>query len=1625
MNRIAASLADQTSDSGSSPAESSFGTVIPNPPGDEHYGLGQTSTGFCPSSELSRGTAGTSNDLSLLGPGETTFRIPSSSTVIAPMGKSRGLSLSNNVAQVLNLETKLHGSLLESSNPSSPPKSKRPRTEPPAPVSIHEESSFSNHNSGASLDVERRPAIQAAEEDNQKLWSCVCDEGHKRIDGLKFHRAHLAPCNNALCLGEAMAVSAEQHRRVSNIESGVSLIPSFDESMSSGTNTSAQPVRLDSSKQDIRTLSSSDAYTAGTLRDCILPENGPPQTSDAGLYYRGEAEGKLSKSAASASFLPPTGLFNPPLSSFTSVPSVSNVLTTSLSDGDQKSVEGKQITHSELSSANPDLQKSRQILHSEEAEVVSDSLSSEGVEVLPSTLRSKSMEKTTMQLSSAGGDYTECENLEGQNTKGESLAEGCAITNSVSSRANLQALPSQLRLLHAERITASNHGIKTSTEVLHHHPKALAQTPLEDKINRRSQTSRSTILGREPQRSCESDVTIDQMALNLRRRAPVKYFEDPAALHPEIFRSSPTLPADGHTSQARQQHANVHINQSVKKRAGKQHAPQQRTASQLSREVPDSVPELETMDEAGQEVVQELPYFSCDERITGGLWKGRIFDHDMVEGDQDRIIHMDFDEPEYEELVKAASKTLRLVRSLDAQLPARLRLTEILKNTSKEDQELIRKRARRNAVLLKKRSNDAIDSVLQDASQAQLPETSTMLRLNACPERILFTNPGFFREIGAVTGYNVNISAKSFQRRLQTKLLEGLTTWKTWDDASNDVLVVAWSPGGLTYAVGASAQTDPASAQYNKRNNLLLGDLESNTLRELPDHHIDRPIPEDGGTGNQWAVYNACDPVLQTSVTATRFSLDGDRMYTASYDHTVKVWDVSQRGKPFVVDTFNHDAEVELAATSSFFSGCLATGSRTRENSIRVYYTPESDDAQGAAYEYEVLSSSRAKKHSNEELNPSSLQWGTTWETQNFLLAGFSPSFKDDTGAWGSNGEICLWDLVKIQAVKLIPSSQNVFDAVWHPHLPIFATGSTPLLSNRASHKTRSVVRTYEPLRSSYCTVEYECPALDINDVTFAPHDVNYISAGCTDGITYFWDYRMPDKVMLRLRHGEPLAESHPHLTREQHDTGIRFTAWDQDGHYLYTGSSDGFIKQWDIRRAPENALVRDVTQLKGGVMCGAFSPDYTNLLVGDDTGAIQILSTAPTGQRRYMEEDGYEEGDLIAERIPFIYAPQNQRSTTFLDAPEIDEEDVACYGTMIADDALTTGELSLHPVFGAGKGPNYSGPYCLEARPEGTTENNAKRVALLPKEQAQQLDRHQRKMARKRGWKATVTEQELIKEQVKLAWLRNVNVELSDRWGEDFVKEKDETLVKQFKEGKDIVQMLKELKLQHSGGRDASVEDLLKDLLKEETTKHAKPDEDSDQDVIVRKKSKHRHSKVLTGSDDDLIHRPSTNLAKPRQYREVGDLIIIDSDSEEEEANATKSPHNPIILDSDPSTDASAIEKHYDPRDAWLPRERTHILFSDAEESWFPSREAERDQTLSEAAIAQSERLRDQERKRQHDASAAEDRRRLAEERQALLEERREMMEEERREEEDRARRVAGGRRAGGQRSAGGGRRG
>jgi len=71
---------------------------------------------------------------------------------------------------------------------------------------------------------------------------------------------------------------------------------------------------------------------------------------------------------------------------------------------------------------------------------------------------------------------------------------------------------------------------------------------------------------------------------------------------------------------------------------------------------------------------------------------------------------------------------------------------------------------------------------------------------------------------------------------------------------------------------------------------------------------------------------------------------------------------------------------------------------------------------------------------------------------------------------------------------------------------------------------------------------------------------------------------------------------------------GVTFTAWGATPNRLYTGSSDGVVKVWDIRQGRAK-LIKDLIELNGPITSGAFSQDLRKLAIGDGTGKVCILT--------------------------------------------------------------------------------------------------------------------------------------------------------------------------------------------------------------------------------------------------------------------------------------------------------------------------------------------------------------------------------------------------------------------------------
>ncbi|KAI9803541.1 MAG: hypothetical protein M1825_001884 [Sarcosagium campestre] len=619
------------------------------------------------------------------------------------------------------------------------------------------------------------------------------------------------------------------------------------------------------------------------------------------------------------------------------------------------------------------------------------------------------------------------------------------------------------------------------------------------------------------------------------------------------------------------------------------------------------------------------PYLTLKERKTlhqllSSDNTGELGDLRGLEG---QVVHVDYTAPEMFALIPSINAVLqpairipesfcdpffRSVQTLTRSIHARL------SRSSEYHVTRIIAHARQRRFPLKHllRTNDEdIAGFIRDASRQPPPSGACLLRIGLpttrarvsdCPT-VPSRRLALAHEMGTGHGRRGWQSAGAVAAELKIKTYESLRLWKTWPcGGSSDVITLAWAPDGNEFAAGCASLTDDQSMQYNRNNNLVMGDAETCSLDELPDHHVPRHRPATGLNSTD-DMYNALDGRLFQTVTEVAFDASGVYMYSGSYDRTVKIWDVKTRS---LLGNLHHDNKVDVVATSSA-PGVFATGSQVIDGAIRVYTLNPNDPSASTHHDF---SSQRAKKFLREPIHPSCLQWGRHPAVQHVLLGGFTAA-GDDNAQFSRVGDLCLWDVNSATAVKVIPAAQNTFDCIWHPKLPLFASAVTA--DNRKNRGTRTYFRLYQWNGSGYSkNMDLECPALDMNTITWS-EDEFFCTASCTDGNTYVWDRRMPDKALHILQHEEPLQTLPiPGMPgwrpREEADTGVRFAQWGVSNDRFYTGSSDGIVKAWNIKRAGEDAFIRDVVQLQAGIMSGSFSPDHSRLLLGDDAGGLSML---------------------------------------------------------------------------------------------------------------------------------------------------------------------------------------------------------------------------------------------------------------------------------------------------------------------------------------------------------------------------------------------------------------------------------
>lgn len=559
------------------------------------------------------------------------------------------------------------------------------------------------------------------------------------------------------------------------------------------------------------------------------------------------------------------------------------------------------------------------------------------------------------------------------------------------------------------------------------------------------------------------------------------------------------------------------------------------------------------------------------------------------------------------------------------------------------------------------------DSGSEDDSSPQLPSQDSAYPSSM--SRILR-----LRELGMQGRRAWSSKPHSVPDELKNHIFSGYALEREYQGTSGDVISLAWNDSER-FAASSIAITDQQSMQYNMHRNLLVGDTSRGELEELLDHHIPRPIIDGAGTTNINASHSmreSQDPRLFLTVNAARFSpQDSTRLFTAGRDNTLRHFSVEEE-KVAHQYSVEHPASVDLLSIGTGH-GLVATGCHQATQNINVF--------QCHSQEYETKLQLSARQ-AIVRTYPSALRWGISAHHRNLLLAGFS---SEEDIASNITGDTCLWDVTTGKQIYLSGVTRNVFDVTWNP-IPSSSSIAFAVAGNANGHVVdkgmRSVIQCFAiGQQGGRSVLDWQCPALDINDIVFCPYDDNLVAAGATNGRVYIWDKRSADRSqrpLHTLKHGESLNVLDHDRHAEVADTGVQFLSWGSTKTRLFSGSSDGVVKTWNPYRSPQRAHISDISgpaRDRSAVMSGAFSPDYQQLLIGTENGRINLFKSGINGVH------------LRPQKFKIRPAP----------GPEQGEQQQGPFAA--AQSLLETGQIELRPCGAmpfrqAVQGPNYAGPF-------------------------------------------------------------------------------------------------------------------------------------------------------------------------------------------------------------------------------------------------------------------------------------------------------------------------------------------
>jgi hypothetical protein len=401
--------------------------------------------------------------------------------------------------------------------------------------------------------------------------------------------------------------------------------------------------------------------------------------------------------------------------------------------------------------------------------------------------------------------------------------------------------------------------------------------------------------------------------------------------------------------------------------------------------------------------------------------------------------------------------------------------------------------------LVASRTEFALRSFLQDAAAGRLLSQPAVVRIEPSP---LLPLPKAKRTSAiskillqrSIYGSSRVQGGASFSGMLTHIMEDSLSRRAEWTDCSGDVATITWAPDG-GFICGATAHLDSHNMQYNKPGNLVVGSVSRNVLTSVAGHRRRRPLVQKGDNALP-SMRQTQDPWIYCSVTSIAYSHELNKCFTGGFDCTVKIWNLANNGSSMdLKGTWEHDGHVNFVITSLNHS-LVATASDVGQNAIRVYELNKDDISNSSYVTYsgekaqELAMARRQDSEVKWAYHPATMAWGKSPTVAHLLLVGYSPRSYDCEEAdipdeKANTGELCLWNIENGQRVSITTArTQNVFEVVWHPTLPIFVAATSPL--GEFEDDTRTQLRLFcQSSTGSFTHMKtLDCVALDINEIT-------------------------------------------------------------------------------------------------------------------------------------------------------------------------------------------------------------------------------------------------------------------------------------------------------------------------------------------------------------------------------------------------------------------------------------------------------------------------------------------------------------------------------------------------------------